>query len=210
MLELILVRHGETTLNREKMYRGLMDVPLSETGLRQAELLADCLKREEIAVMYSSPLRRAVQTAEPLANGLGIEAVTIANLTDMDFGEWQGRTVAEVNKYYPELYRDWRDTPEQVRITGGESLDDVTSRVIPFLEDAVVRCGEGKMVIVSHRVVLKVLICHLMRLNNTSFWNFKLDTAGITRFRIEGGRAVLTSFNDTAHLDGLGASLSDF
>ena len=128
----------------------------------------------------------------------------------MDFGEWQGHTAAEVEERYPELYRDWRDTPEQVRMPGGESLDDVTSRVMPFLEDAVVGCGEGKMVIVSHRVVLKVLICHLMRLTNTSFWNFKLDTAGITRFRIEGGRPVLTSFNDTAHLGGLGASSSDF
>lgn len=210
MLEMILVRHGETTLNREKMYRGLMDVPLSETGLRQAELLADCLGHEKIEAVYSSPLRRAVQTAKPLARGLGMEIETIAGLTDMDFGEWQGLTSVEVREKYPEHYRNWQDAPGNVRIPGGESLGDVTDRVTPFLEDAVARAAEKKMVIVSHRVVLKVIVCHRLGLTNASFWNFKLDTAGITRFRVEGGRTVLTGFNDTAHLGGLGASSSDF
>jgi broad specificity phosphatase PhoE len=105
-----------------------------------------------------------------------------------------------VRDRYPELYRDWLDTPEQVRMPGGESLEDVRSRAMPFVEDAVMRCGEGRIVLVSHRVVNKVLICALLGLDNSRFWNIRLDTCGITRFSLGDGRLVLTIHNDTSHM----------
>jgi len=74
---------------------------------------------------------------------------------------------------------------------------------VPFVQDAVTRCGEGRLVLVSHRVVNKVLICALLGLDNSYFWNFKLDTGGITRLNYDGNRVVLVSHNDTSYLSPL-------
>lgn len=82
---------------------------------------------------------------------------------------------------------------------------------MPFVEDAVMRCGEGRIVFVSHRVVNKVLICMLLGLGNAHFWNVRLDTGGITRFICGDGRVVLTSHNDTSDLKPVqGMPLNDF
>jgi broad specificity phosphatase PhoE len=201
MVEVILARHGQTAWNTAEIFRGRADVPLSDTGLAQAERLGEHLSREKIDVIYSSPLSRAVQTAGAIARRQGLDINTIANIIDIDYGEWQGLSSSEVKEKYPELYQDWLDTPEQVRMPAGESLEDVRCRALPFLKDAVMRCGEGRIVLVSHRVVNKVLICALLRLDNSSFWSIKLDTAGITRFDFDGDRVVLTSHNDTSYLD---------
>jgi broad specificity phosphatase PhoE len=200
MVEIILARHGETAWNKAGIFRGRADVPLSDAGLEQAELLAAYLGGEKIDAIYSSPLQRAVRTAEAIAHRQGLEVNVVENLNDIDFGGWQGLTEKEVEEKEPELYQDWLDTPEQVRFPGGECLEDIRRRVMPFLEDAVLRCGKGKVVLVSHRAVNKVLICALLGLDNSSFWNIKLDTGGITRFVCEEGRVVLTSHNDTCFL----------
>ena len=201
MVEIILARHGETDFNAREIFRGRADVPLNETGLKQARLLGEYLSREKIDVIYSSPLPRAVQTAEAVAAHHRREVNINDNLNDIDCGEWQGLSVSEVKERYTELYQDWLDTPEQVRLPGGESLEDVRSRALPFVQDA--RCEEGKIVLVSHRVVHKVLMCGLLGLDNSSFWSFKIDTGGITRFELNRDKAVLICHNDTSFLNPL-------
>jgi alpha-ribazole phosphatase len=203
MLEIILIRHGETDFNALEIFRGRADVPLNDNGIRQAQLLAEYLGGEKIDTIYSSPLQRAVKTAEIIAAPHKLKVNVVADLNDIDCGEWQGLSLREVKERYEELYQDWLDTPEQVRIPGGESLEDVKKRALPFVQDAVMRCGEGRMVFVSHRAVNKVLICALLGLDNSFFWNFKLDTGGITRFSYNGARVVLISHNDTSFLTSL-------
>jgi broad specificity phosphatase PhoE len=200
MLEIILARHGQTEFNAKEIFRGRVDVPLNETGLKQAQLLGEYLSAEKIDAVYSSPLKRAVKTAEAIAGYQKLKVNVAPNLNDIDCGQWQGMPVADVKEKYPDIYQDWLDTPEQVRLPGGESLADVRSRALPFVEDAVIRCKEGRIVIVSHRVVHKVLVCALLTLDNSLFWSFKIDTAGITRFTFDGDRAVMTVHNDTSYL----------
>jgi broad specificity phosphatase PhoE len=200
MLEIILARHGETDWNTGEIFRGRADIGLNETGIKQAELLGEYLSGEKIDLVYSSPLQRAVRTAAAIARPRALDVNIVENLIDFDYGEWQGLSQREVEQKYGELYQDWRDTPEQVRIPGGESLEDVRKRAMPFVEDAVMRCGEGRIVFVSHRVVHKVLICALLGLGNAHFWNIRLDTGGITRFNIGDGRLVLIGHNDTSYL----------
>jgi broad specificity phosphatase PhoE len=200
MVTIILARHGETDWNTGEIFRGRADVPLNATGLRQAELLAEYLSGEKIDIIYSSPLQRAVKTAEAITACHGLDVNTVENINDIDYGEWQGLSLDKVKERHPELYQDWLDTPEQVRFPGGESLAEVRGRAMPFVEDAVMRCGEGKIMVVSHRVVHKVLIGALLGLDNASFWNFRLDTGGITRFEFNDDRAVLVSHNDTSYL----------
>jgi alpha-ribazole phosphatase len=203
MLEIILVRHGETASNAAETFRGRADVPLNETGLKQAQLLGSYLSTEKIKVVYSSPLQRAVKTAEAIAAPHKLKVKLIENLNDIDCGEWEGLTLKEVKERYEDIYQDWVDTPEQVRLPGGEGLEDVRSRVFPFVKDAVTRARDGKIVLVSHRAVNKVLICALLGLDNSFFWNFKLDTGAITRFSFDGKKVVLVKHNDTSFLNSL-------
>ncbi|MGD9142906.1 MAG: histidine phosphatase family protein [Dehalococcoidia bacterium] len=200
MIEIILVRHGETDWNASETFRGRVEVALNDVGLRQADDLGGYLANEKIDIIYSGPLRRAVDTAKSIADYQNLEVNTVKNLTDIDFGDWQGVSWKEVEEKYPELYRDWLDTPEQVKIPGGESLEDVRRRAVPFVEDAVMRCGEGKIVFVSHHVVIKVVICALLGLDISHFWNFRIDTSGISRFAVGDGRLELTAHNDTSFL----------
>jgi len=203
MVEIILARHGETDFNAREIFRGRADVPLNETGLKQARLLGEYLSREKIGVIYSSPLPRAVQTAEAIAAHHQLEVNIVNDLNDIDCGEWQGLPLNEVKERYGETYQDWLDTPEQVRLPGGESLEDVRRHALPFVQDAVMRCGESKIVLVSHRVVSKVLICALLGLDNSYFLSFKIDTGGITRFDFSRDKAVLICHNDTSFLNSL-------
>ena len=211
MVEIIFVRHGETEWNAREVFRGRADIPLDETGFKQAGMAGEYLKNEKLEAVYSSPLQRALKTAEAIAGPQKLDVNIVDNLNDIDCGEWEGLSVTEVKERYEEVYQDWLDTPEQVKIPGGESLDDVTNRALPFVQDAVMRAGEGKIALVSHRAVIKVLICALLRLDNSSFWSFKIGNGAVTRFVFDGNRAIMIGHNDTSFLKPLNRpALKDF
>ena len=210
MTEIILARHGETDWNVGEVFRGRIDVELNETGIKQAELLAEYLSGVQVDAIYSSPLRRALKTAEEIAGHNKLEVNIAPGLIDFDFGEWQGLSHQEVKDKYKELYTKWVNHPEQVKMPAGESMDDVRERAVTVVDD-VIRRHAGTVVLVSHRVVNKVLICALLGLDNSHFWNIRQDTCGITIFAYEKGRFILTKHNDTSYLKPLrGATLSDF
>jgi len=129
---------------------------------------------------------------------------------DFDFGEWQGLPHQEVKDRYKELYAEWVKNPHQVKMPSGESLSDVRERAIGLVHDIIAKHG-GTVVLVSHRVVNKILICALLSLDNSHFWNIKLDTCGITTFAYENEQFILTKHNDTSYLKPLQqAPLGDF
>lgn len=210
MIEIILVRHGETEWNRQEIFRGRADIELSETGARQAELLAKYLSQAGIAAIYSSPLKRALKTAEAIASYHGLEVKTTSGLIDFDYGKWQGLPHQEVKERYRKLYAEWLKNPHRVKIPAGESLDDVRGRALGIV-DRVRHQHEGTVVLVSHRVVNKVLICALLGLDSAHFWNIKQDVGAITTFVCEDDRFILTRHNDTSFLKAIPtAPLSDF
>jgi len=104
MTEIILARHGETAWNVAEVFRGRLGVGLNETGQKQAALLAEYLSNLGIEALYSSPLPRALQTAEAVARLCGLKVNIEARLTDFDFGQWQGLSLQEVREKYSELY----------------------------------------------------------------------------------------------------------
>ena len=211
MVEIILTRHGETDWNLNEVFRGRIDVELNETGVRQAELLGRHLSDVKIDFIYSSPLKRALKTAEAIAGYQALDVNIVQGLIDFDYGEWQGLSHQEVKDRYQELYAEWLRRPERVRMPAGESLEDVRKRAMTVVHDIMGIYHEGRVVLVSHRVVNKVLICSLLGLNNTHFWNIKLDACGITSFTYEGGRFILTRHNDTSHLKSVKeTTLADF
>jgi len=210
MTDIILVRHGETDWNVAEVFRGRVDVELNATGVKQAELLAEYLSNLGLSAIYSSPLRRALRTAEVIGGHNQLEVAVAPGLIDIDYGEWQGLSHQEVKARYKELYAGWVNCPEQVRMPAGESLDDVRQRAMAVVEDVIDR-HEGIVILVSHRVVNKVLICALLGLDNSRFWNIRQDISGITGFTYEKGQFILIKHNDTSYLKPLQAvTLGDF
>lgn len=210
MTELILARHGQTTWNIVEVFRGQADVDLDDTGLKQAELLSEYLSGRKIEAVYSSPLIRAQRTASAIAKKHKHKVIIAAALNDLKFGDWEGLPLTEVEEKYPELFSQWVETPHLVKIPRGESLDDVRKRALDFVKDIVVQ-NTGTIVLVSHRVVHKILILALLGLDNSHFWNVKMDTAAITTFIYENHNWVLTEHNNTSYLQPLNTrKLKDF
>jgi len=200
LTRIVLVRHGQTEWNKEERFRGRVDIDLDEVGLRQAKAVAERLAQWEVAAIYSSPLKRAVATAEAIAGRLSLQMEILGGLNDMHFGVWQGLPIAEARKNYPELFDLWRSSPEQLRIPEGETLDDVQNRVVATLDELVAKHENETIALVTHRVVCKVLLCHVLGLGNSHFWQIAQDTAAINLFEIRGGRTTVSLVNDTCHL----------
>jgi len=210
MTEIILARHGETEWNVGEIFRGRIDIELDETGIKQAQLLAEYLSDVKIEALYSSPLKRALRTAETIANYHQLEIEIAPGLIDFDYGKWQGLPHQEVKNKYKKLYAGWISHPHQVTIPAGESLNDVRQRATGVVDEVIAKY-EGTVVLVSHRVVNKVLICALLGLDNSHFWNIRQDTCGITTFIYENERFILTEHNNTSYLKPLQkAQLADF
>ncbi len=210
MTEIILARHGETEWNVGEIFRGRIDIELNETGIRQARLLAKYLSNANIDVIYSSPLKRALKTAEIIASYHKLDVDIAPDLTDFNFGKWQGLSHQEVRDKYKKLYTEWINHPDRVKMPAGESLDDARKRAMRVVARVIARYAET-VVLVSHRVVNKVLICALLGLDNSHFWNIKLDTCGITIFTYGDKQFILTKHNDTSYLKSLRKTpLGDF
>ena len=199
MATLILARHGETAWNVEKIFRGRADVDLDEVGIKQAELLGKYLSDWKLEAIYSSPLKRALDTANIIARYQKVSVCIAEGLIDFDFGEWQSLSEQEVKRLYPAVLDEWHNNPHKAKMPGGESLEDVTGRAVEVVYDVLSR-HQGNVLLVSHRVVIKVLICYLLGLDNSHFWNINQDVCGITIFKYADGRFVLTKHNDTSHL----------
>ena len=199
MTGLILARHGETAWNVDKVFRGRADIGLDETGIEQAELLGKYLSDWDLVAIYSSPLKRALDTANIIAHHAKVAVHTAGGLVDIDYGKWQSLPEQEVMRLYPDVLNEWHNSPHKVRMPGGESLDDVRKRAVEVV-DGILSRHKGNVLLVSHRVVLKVLICYLLLLDNSHFWNISQDLCGITTFNYVNGRFVLTRHNDTSHI----------
>lgn len=211
MGEVLVIRHGETSWNRDEIFRGRADVPLSERGREQARMLTTALGEHRIRAVYSSPLSRARETAGPLAEALGLEVAVDERLIDMSFGEWEGRPRAEIEKEEAGLYQTWLAEPARFRAPGGESLADVLARAWPAVEEIAAKHAERVAVLVSHRVVCKLLLCAGLGVGEAGFWRVRVDTASVSTLAASEGRWVVARVNDTHHLAELGAAdRSDF
>ncbi len=203
MVTVILVRHGETEWNRREIFRGRADVELNRRGREQAKALGAALKGYDLGAVYSSPLSRAVETAEAIAKPHGVPVEIDKGFVDFDYGAWQGLPHDEVRRRYPRVYQDWIERPHTVRIERGESLRMVRRRAMRALMRIVDRHQDETVVIVAHRVVNKVLLCAVLELDNSHFWRIRQDTCALNSLEWSDGRFVIRLLNDTCHLKGV-------
>jgi len=199
MTTIMLIRHGDTDWNVEEIFRGRVDVELNAAGVRQAQLLARFLEGVPMEAVYSSPLKRAFRTAEIVAAPHGLDVIAKQELVDFHFGAWQGMSHDAVRDEFKALYYEWLKNPHRVRILGGETLDEVKRRAGRLINE-VIATNAGTVALVSHRVIHKVMICSLLGLDNSHFWDIELDTCGVTTFVYVDGRFILKKHNDTSFL----------
>jgi broad specificity phosphatase PhoE len=202
---LLLVRHGETDWNRDRVLQGQVDVPLNANGRRQAHNLGVRLCDWKIDALYSSDLARAAETATIIGNLLGVEPRLLADLREIDVGRWGGLTHAELESHYPEevaaLARG-----EDIPRGGAERLSDLQERMVVAFERICDDHSDQTVLLVSHGGALRSLVAYLLGLElHTGIRRLSTrGNTGLTHFRFVGGDPQLVLFNDTCHLNGRG------
>lgn len=211
-MKLFVVRHGETEWNKEEIFRGHIDVPLNENGRLQAKLAAQRLRDQKIQAIYTSPLSRAEETARAIGKVHDITPLREPAFTDLNFGQWQGLSHHQVRASYPELYRQWKNTPHLVTFPRGENLAAVSQRAMSALWEITARHEEDESIaIVTHRVVAKIIILGILGLSNENFWKIRQDTCAINGFELAGPNTYHVLFlNDTCHLREASTVRADF
>lgn len=136
MGRLYLIRHGETDSNKSFRFQGQTDIELNEKGLAQAELLAEHFKTVRLDAVYSSSLKRARQTAAPLAAVHGLEVQPVEDIKEIAFGKWEGLTYNQINDAGLGQIDEFFKNPALCHVPGGENFTDVAARVEPFLNAA--------------------------------------------------------------------------
>ena len=198
---LILMRHGQTDWNVNGRYMGWMDEALNEEGLRQAERVAQRLDQWPISAVYSSPLKRAVRTADRVARRHSVAVETVQELDEMRLGGWEGMFAVDIAAKYPELWQTWRTNPGDFRMPGGESLGEVRERAVRAF-GRIMDTSEGKMVLaVTHDVVVRLLVAHCLGAGVDIYRRLEVGNASITVIERDGVRLRLRVLNDTGHLE---------
>ncbi|HLW37236.1 MAG TPA: histidine phosphatase family protein [Candidatus Eremiobacteraceae bacterium] len=207
-MQVLLVRHGETTWNLEGRYQGRKDPPLSHRGLLQAQALAQRLHAEPIAAVFSSPLKRAAQTAQVCADALGLEVTLDSRLLEISHGAWEGKLRSEIAQSQGEMLALWHEHPERVRFPGGEGLADVRDRVTGFWVDLAQK-HSGMCLIVTHDVIVRLAVLAAQDRPLADFQGVAIDNAALNRFAMNAGKFSLKTLNEAGFLGDLRSRLAE-
>jgi broad specificity phosphatase PhoE len=196
-----LVRHGATQLTAEGRFSGAAGVDLSDEGRWQASRLGERLKAEELTAAYSSPLSRAADTAHIIADACGLTTALRDGLREISHGHWEGLTRVEVEARFPDEYAAWEEDPFTYAPDGGESGVAVLARALPTLREIVTAHVGGRVLIVSHKATIRLLLSSLLGFDARGYRD-RLDQdpacLNVLDFR-DAVRARLIVFNDTSH-----------
>jgi broad specificity phosphatase PhoE len=198
---LLLVRHGATAATEEDRFSGSTGVELSEQGRWQAARLGERLADQAIAAVYSSPLSRALETAQIVARHCALEPVTRDGLREIGHGHWEGRKREDVEREFGDEYAAWEADPFTFAPVGGESGLAVLARALPVIRDIVTAHPGGQVLVVSHKATLRLVLSSLLAFDPRGYRD-RLDQApaclNVVDFR-DPVRVRLMLFNDTSH-----------
>lgn len=204
--KLLLVRHGVTEWNRDGRAQGMADIDLDEEGRRQADAVAATMASFDIDAVFSSDLKRAVHTAEPIAERHGLEVVQDADFREVDQGEWTGLTTEEIRRRWPDL---WGPARHHSARPGGESPGQVRSRMLRGIARVAREHRDGTVVIVSHGAAIRWLSAEALGYDDRRAARIRgLSNGGVVTMdaRLKDGRAVV---GNLVRLDGGTPDLDD-
>lgn len=201
MTRIILVRHGETDWNAEKRYLGHSDIELSKTGIRQAEFVAERLALEQVHAVYSSDLKRAVVTAQYIANKHNLPVYTHNGFREINFGRWEGATYKQIMADQPKILTAIYQGHSEVSMPEGESFQTVQKRAIDALQECLCRHMGQTTVIVSHGGTLAAILCRELGKSLSEIWSIKQDCTALSIIKYDHcGKGEVIVINDQAHL----------
>ncbi|MBC5786225.1 histidine phosphatase family protein [Ramlibacter sp. USB13] len=203
MTELVLIRHGETDMNRELRFQGQVNVGLNATGHEQARRLGARMAAEKADAVYVSDLLRACQTADPVAGGLAIPYVTEAGLREQHFGKVDGMRVEDIQRDHPEAWAGWLRFEEDFAMPDGESTREFHARVIGAVQRLVAAHAGQTVVVVTHGGVLDMIYRTARSLGLNGPRQSEIPNAGLNRIRVREGNFEIVAWADTRHLDDL-------
>jgi len=158
---LYLARHGQTEWNLIDRFQGQLDSPLTELGKKQALQSREKLLKKNIHIVYSSPLSRALDTAKIISQEWPVELHTCNDLMGMRLNQWQGKTLVEIQKMYPEEFVNFFSYPDKFNLPGAENYFDLQERVINSIHNILQKYTSHNILVVTHGIVIKALISHV-------------------------------------------------
>lgn len=198
----VFIRPGETDWNKDKRQQGWIASPLNKLGKLQVERLANFVRHIGITALYSSDLKRAVQTAELLSEKLGYPAVFDARLRERGIGQWQGMTLDELRRWYPDEHAQLVADVDEYQVPGGESRSQVRARMRSAFDDIVAAVDGETVAIVSHTTAIRALLGELIP-NSGDTTTMQIDNSSVTTIRLRDGVWELVALDDIEHLEGL-------
>ncbi|MCL4536683.1 MAG: alpha-ribazole phosphatase [Nitrospirae bacterium] len=175
---LYLIRHGETEGSEVKRYKGSIDVPLSEKGIRQIKRASDFIK-DKLTAVYCSPLSRALKSAEIISEPHGLKPVVIHGIRERSFGIWEGMSFDEIKEKYPEEFEAWAGNPLKYSPVEGESTIEVRDRVIRALDMILNNHNDEHIAIIAHGGVNRIILCHIMGIPLENIFRIEQDFAAV-------------------------------
>jgi len=200
MTELVLIRHGETDMNRELRFQGQVNVGLNAIGREQARRLAERLAGETADAVYVSDLLRAWQTAEPIAGGLALDPVPDTGLREQAFGLVDGMRVDDIKREHPEAWQNWLRFDEDFAMPQGESTRVFHARVMEAVQRVVAAHPAQTVLVVTHGGVLDMIYRTARSLGLGGPRQSEIPNAGLNRVRVSAGAIEILSWADTRHL----------
>ncbi len=205
MTDLLLVRHGEAIHNVEGRWMGWQPVPLTDLGERQAKAVAWRLASwsPPIHHLYTSPLLRAWQTAEPIAQALSLQPIACDDLREINFGQIDGLTLAAFRHSLPEIFARWQKRSDLTfQYPDGEQRLAFFQRVARAMDEILTRHPAESVVVVAHGGTVRAGLAHLFPNTMSDWWAYALDNGSLTHVRIHATGNMLVILNDCQHLDG--------
>lgn len=200
-MRLIIVRHGESEWNKIGRYQGQEDAALSDLGQRQAQALGGRLQREKIDAMYTSPLRRAADTARAIAEyHADVPFHTEDALLEIHHGAWQGLYSNDVKAQYGAELREWQLYPTRSQMPNGESFSNILKRVVDFKERLEAEYGEQTLLISTHDVVVKILVADALGINMDRINRLWITNASVSVIEYGNDLPYLVSLSEACHL----------
>jgi broad specificity phosphatase PhoE len=198
-MELILIRHGETIWNKEGRAQGVSDIDLSDVGLNQAHKLALSLQDLNIKTIYSSPLKRACQTARIINQYHNSPISFESGLIEMDQGDFEGLSFQELMSCEKDFLSKWIADPASVKMPNGESFIEVQTRAWKVIKGLIDK--PEKAVVVSHNFTIAAILCKIQNISLSQFKKVCVGTASKTVVNFQNGSASIDVLNDRTHLE---------
>jgi broad specificity phosphatase PhoE len=201
-LHLYLLRHGETTFSQSGAHCGWIDPDLTADGWEMANQFSQAYQSTDWQMVYSSPMKRTLATAQPLCELIGRPPEIRIGLKEIHYGEWEGKTLKEVRSKYEESYQRWQNEPAWNAPDGGETGLQVANRAMGVVSEITNTHKDGNVLIVTHKATIRIILCNLLGIEQGRYRD-RLDVpaCSVSILSMGNNGPMLKALGDRHHLD---------